>query len=191
MINFKGEKKVDYYFEGNISNESKLTKTISPGQWDIFCSMPHSPGSLYSIELKSVGKASNGPAAKKGLATLSTDINNNIEKNDDNKLRAKKNINNDNNSIYNEIFKEEGEALDDKGYVKQYVHPVNSTYYVGFENSSHKAIEMNLTLTGLYEKSNPSLEKIIFTANPMTRRVFSLNFKEGHQGDISFMFDKN
>ncbi len=50
---------------------------------------------------------------------------------------------------------------------------------------------MTLTLTGLYEKSNPNLSKIDFTANPMTRRVFTLNFIEGFQGDSSFMFDTN
>ena len=149
--------------------------------------MPFSLGSLYSIELKTVGKASKGPVLKKGLANLSSDIKNN---NNSDKLKSKKKDNND-DSLFNDIFKEEGEALDDKGYIKQYIHPVSTTYYVGFENGSHKTIDMCLTLTGLYEKSNPDLEKINFTANPMTRRVFTLNFKEGFQGDISFMFDKN
>ena len=187
MIKFKGDKKVAYYFEGNNNNESKISKTISPGQWDIFCCMPFSLGSLYSIELKTVGKASKGPVLKKGLANLSSDIKNNSN---GDKLKSKKKDNTD-DSLFNDIFKEEGEALDDKGYIKQYIHPVSTTYYVGFENGSHKTIDMCLTLTGLYEKSNPDLEKINFTANPMTRRVFTLNFKEGFQGDISFMFDKN
>ena len=190
MIKFKGNKKVAYYFEGEKNNESQISKTISPGQWDIFCCMPYSLGSLYSIELKSVGKTHKGPILKKGLANLSTENNlNNNENNIDNKLKSK--INNKDNSLFNDIFNEEGEALDEKGYIKQYIHPVFSTYYVGFENTSHKAISMSLTLTGLYEKSNPNSEKINFIANPMTRRVFTLNFIEDFQGDISFMFDKN
>ena len=190
MIKFKGNKKVAYYFEGEKNNESQISKTISPGQWDIFCCMPYSLGSLYSIELKSVGKTHKGPILKKGLANLSTENNlNNNENNIDNKLKSK--INNKDNSLFNDIFNEEGEALDEKGYIKQYIHPISSTYYVGFENTSHKAISMSLTLTGLYEKSNPNSEKINFIANPMTRRVFTLNFIEDFQGDISFMFDKN
>ena len=50
---------------------------------------------------------------------------------------------------------------------------------------------MSLTLNGLYEKNAPSLSKINFTSNPMTRRIFTLNFIEGFKGDYSFMFDKN
>lgn len=50
---------------------------------------------------------------------------------------------------------------------------------------------MSLTLVGLYEKNEPNLNKIVFTANPMTRRIFTLNFIEGFKGETSFMFDKN
>ena len=73
MIKFKGSKKVAYYFEGENNNESQISKTVPPGQWDLFCCMPYSLGSLYSIELKTVGKAHKGPILKKGLANLSTD----------------------------------------------------------------------------------------------------------------------
>ena len=125
-----------------------------------------------------------GPILKKGLANLSTD--NNFE---GNKLKA--NRNKSDNSIYNEIFNEEGEALDDKGYIKQYIHSVDSIYYVGFENTSNKTIDMTLNLTGLYEKNSPKLNKINFTANPMTRRVFIINFIEDYKGDNSFIFDMN
>ena len=203
MIKFKGDKKVAYYFEGEKNNDSQISKKVSPGQWDIFCVMPFSLGSLYSIELKSVGKEYKGPTLKKGLANLSNEVNDNIKvsnnednnidvnnnDNDNDKLKAK-NANKD-NSFFNEIFNEEGEALDEKGYIKQYIYLKDSIYYVGFENTSQKPINMTLTLTGLYEKSNPNLSKIDFTANPMTRRVFTLNFIEGFQGDSSFMFDTN
>ena len=145
--------------------------------------MPFSLGSLYSIELKTVGKTYKGPILKKGLANLSTE-NNNYEK-------IKINKNKEEDSIYNDIFNEEGEALDEKGYIKQYIHPVDTLYYVGFENTSDKTINMTLKLTGLYEKSTPKLNKINFTANPMTRRVFILNFIEDFKGDTSFIFDTN
>ena len=195
MIKYKGDKKVAYYFEGQNNNESTISKTVSPGQWDIFCCMPFSLGSLYSIELKTVGKEYKGPILKKGLANLSTENNSNkIEKNKDinnekKKIKSKKIINKD-DFLYNDIFNEEGEALDDNGYIKQYIHPISSIYYIGFENSSNQTINMSLTLTGLYEKNAPNLNKIIFTANPMTRRVFTLKFIEGFKGDFSFMFDK-
>ena len=192
MIKFKGNKNVAYYFEGNNNNESKISKTVSPGQWDIFCCMPFSLGSLYSIELKSIGKTYKGPILKSGLANLSSEnnsdkIDNNIE---NKKTKSEKNKNKE-DSLYNEIFNEKGEALDDQGFIKQYIHSVSSVYYVGFENSSNQPINMSLTLNGLYEKNAPSLSKINFTSNPMTRRIFTLNFIEGFKGDYSFMFDKN
>ena len=199
MIKYKGDKKVAYYFEGTNNNESALSKTVPPGQWDIFCCMPFSAGSLYSIELKTVGKPYKGPILKKGLANLSTEKNsdkkeNNKDHNQDNNnenktIKNKDNINKD-DSLYNDIFNEEGEVLDDNGYIKQYIHSVSSIYYVGFENSSSQSINMSLTLTGLYEKNAPNLSTIIFTANPMTRRIFTLKFIEGFKGDFSFMFDK-
>ena len=185
MIKFKGSKNVVYYFEGDNNNESQICKTISPGQWDIICCMPYSLGSLYSIELKTVGKEYKGPILKRGLANLSTQLKNNINNN------IKPQTVNKGNSLFNDIFNEEGEALDDKGFIKQYIHPVSSTYYVGLENTSNKIIKMNLTLTGLYERSNPNLKEIKFSSNPMTRRVFTLQLIEGFKGDISFIFDQN
>lgn len=197
MIKFKGDKKVAYYFEGENENESQISKNVPPGQWDIFCCMPFSLGSLYSIELKTIGKAHKGSVLKKGLANLSTmSLSNkkeeeNINDNKKDTQLKSKNINNKDDSLLNDIFNEEGEQLDENGYIKQYVHPVSSTYYVGFENTSQKEVNMSLTLVGLYEKNEPNLNKIVFTANPMTRRIFTLNFIEGFKGETSFMFDKN
>ena len=197
MIKFKGDKKVAYYFEGENEKESQISKNVPPGQWDIFCCMPFSLGSLYSIELKTIGKAHKGSVLKKGLANLSTmSLSNkkeeeNINDNKNDTQLKSKNINNKDDSLLNDIFNEEGEQLDENGYIKQYVHPVSSTYYVGFENTSQKEVNMSLTLVGLYEKNEPNLNKIVFTANPMTRRVFTLNFIEGFKGETSFMFDKN
>ena len=44
---------------------------ISLGQWDIFCHMPFSNGTLYSFQLSTSGRNHNGPPAQKGLASLS------------------------------------------------------------------------------------------------------------------------
>ena len=189
IIKFKGDKKVAYYFEGENNKESKISKIVPLGQWDMFCCMPYSLGSLYSIELKSIGNLHKGPILKKGLANLSTNKKpDNIENNKiDQKLKSQ--VNKDNTFI-NDIFNEEGEALDEKGFIKQYIHPVSSLYYVGLENTSNKVIKMKLTLNGLYEKSMPKLKEINFTANPMTRRVFTLIFIEGFKGETSFLFDK-
>ena len=191
MIKFKGDKKVAYYFEGEKNKESKISKIVSPGQWDIFCCMPYTLGALYSIEIKTIGKSHKGPLLKKGLAKLSSDISsdNVIISEENQKLKSQ--ISKDNDILVKEIFNEEGEALDDKGFIKQYIHPVSSIYYVGLENNSNEVINLNLTLDGVYEKNLPNQKVINFSANPMTRRIFTLKLIEGFQGDVSFKFDKN
>ena len=118
-----------------------------------------------------MGSKHSGPPLKTGLANLSK----NNDKDD---------------SLINAIFKEKGEPLDEKGLIKQYIYPVSSMYYIGFENNSNKAIKMNLTLNGLYEKNYPNLDKINFTAGPRTRKIFALNLIEGFKGNGSFMFEE-
>ena len=70
----KGQKNVDYYFEGNNNKQNQIKKNICPGQWDMFCRIPYSRGSLYSIQLNSMYQPHRGPQANVGLAKLSGEI---------------------------------------------------------------------------------------------------------------------
>ena len=92
--------------------------------------------------------------------------------------------------IARRVFSEKAEALDDRGYLNQYVHQTPNGYYIGFENGSNKALKMKLILEGLYEVNNPNLQVVPFTSNPRTRKIFYLKVKPGNKGDISFMFDQ-
>ena len=109
------------------------------------------------------------------------------------------NTNNNNNDSSSElsreeaikkVFSEEPEALDDRGYLNQYVHQTKNGYYIGFENGSSRALNMKLILEGLFDVNEPNSPAVYFTSNPRSRRLFYLKAKPGYRGDISFMFDQ-
>ena len=192
-LSYRGNKSVEFYFEGKNNKSNQISKVISPGQWDIFCHMPFSNGTLYSFQLSTSGRSHNGPQAQKGLASLSggnaPSININNEQKEENG-EEKQNENNEKEIDYNEIFSEEAEALDERGLVNQYVHAVNGGYYLGFENGSKTTFNMKLVLNGLYEVNHPNETEVPFTSSPRTRRIFSVKVNKGYNGDISFMFEQ-
>ena len=179
----------------------------------------YSFSTIVGYSLKSSGSGHRGPPAKKGLASLScggtSNVNiNNINENYNNKNKENTNNNNTNantNTNYNnnnnnnnnnntgglslqeiarKVFSEKAEALDDRGYLNQYVYQASNGYYIGFENGSTRALQMKLILEGLYEVNNPNLQVVPFVSNPRSRKMFYLKVRPGNQGDISFMFDQ-
>ena len=204
----------EFYFEGNNNKSSSLSKKIQPGQWDLFVHLPYSFSTIVGYSLKSSGGAHRGPHAKKGLANLScggsaSNININANSDNDYYENKKKESSNDNNNYNNNsnnnnnatsqlsmqeiarrVFSEKAEALDDRGYLNQYVHQTSDGYYIGFENGSSRALQMKLILEGLYEVNNPSLQEVPFVSNPRSRKLFYLKVIPGNRGDISFMFDQ-
>ena len=195
-LNYRGNKSVDFYFEGSNNKSNQISKLIAPGQWDIFCHMPYSNGTLYSFQLATSGRSHNGPPAQKGLASLSggnmstMNINNDSKEDNDNSEQNSVNNNNEKDIDYNDIFSEEPEPLDENGLVNQYVHPVSGGYYLGFENGSRSTFNMKLVLNGLYEVNHPDENEVPFTSSPRTRRIFYIKVIKNHDGDISFMFEQ-
>ena len=203
----------EFYFEGKNNKASSLSKLIQPGQWDLFVHLPYSFSTIVGYSLKSSGTGHRGGPAKKGLANLScggTSSNININANDDSNYydnKKKENTSNNNNNYNNntnnnapsqlsmeeiarKVFSEQAEALDDRGYLNQYVHQASDGYYIGFENGSTRALQMKLILEGLYEVNNPNLQVVPFVSNPRSRKLFYLKVRPGNKGDISFMFDQ-
>jgi hypothetical protein len=201
-------KNFEFYFEGKNNKASSLSKKIQPGQWDLFVLIPYTFSTIVGYSLKSSGAQHRGGAAKRGLANLSCggapsvsgNISKNYENNQNKNNNAKEDTNNNNRNndsnavnmedIVRKVFSEQAEALDDRGYLNQYVHQTSNGYYIGFENGSNRALQMKLILEGLYEVNNPNLEVIKFTSNPRSRKIFYLKVKPGNKGDISFMFDQ-
>ena len=175
LIKFKGIKNVSYYFENEKNNNSLIYKIILPGQWDLFCCMPHTFGNSYSIQIKFLAKEKNKIEFYKELKSS---------------FLEPKTISND-SIFYENVFKEDWEALDDEGFIRQYIHIDKSNYYLGFENIAKKNVNIIMKINVMKEKNMPIENIIDFVLLTNTKKVFLLNDKGYFFGDIIFSFKIN
>ena len=93
--------------------------------------------------------------------------------------------------IYNHpVFDEEGEAIDDKGKLKQYIlEKDDDSYYIGINNSSTQKLKLKLILDGLKVNDGPYKGQTtpIFEIKANERKVFDVLIVS--DDDISFKFD--
>ena len=87
------------------------------------------------------------------------------------------------------VFNETGQSIDDKGYIKEYVHEIGGGYLIGIENKGTCKEYLKIVMEGLYEVNNPNESEVTFTLMGKSRKVFNLKLKENYKGDISYMFD--
>ena len=93
--------------------------------------------------------------------------------------------------IYNHaVFDEEGEAIDDKGKLTQYIlEKDDDSYYIGIDNSSSQKLKLKLILEGLKVNDGPYKGQTlpVFELKPNERKVFDVLIIS--DDDISFKFD--
>ncbi len=93
--------------------------------------------------------------------------------------------------IYNHpVFDEEGEAIDEKGELKQYfLEKDDESYYIGIDNSSNSKYKLKLELEGLKIKYGPykGQKAPVFELNINERKVFEVI--TCNEDEISFRFD--
>ena len=88
------------------------------------------------------------------------------------------------------VFNEEGEAIDDKGKLTQYIlEKDDDSYYIGFDNSSTQKLKLKLILEELKVNEGPFKGQTtpIFEINPNERKVFYVLIIS--DDDITFKFD--
>ena len=88
------------------------------------------------------------------------------------------------------VFDEEGEAIDDKGKLTQYIlEKDDESYYIGIDNSSTQKLKLKLILEGLKVNDGPYKGQTtpIFELNPKERKVFDVLIIS--DDDITFNFD--
>ena len=174
MIKFEENKKVSYYFEKEKNNDSLKSKFILSGEWDLFCFMPHKIGNSYSIQLKFLTKENNNIKLYKEL--------------NDSFLVPE--IVGNNFNLYEKVFKEDWEALDDEGFIRQYIHVTKSNYYIGFENIAKKNVKIKMKINFIKEKIMPIENIIDFVILSNSKKIFLLN-NDYFFGEISFSFKIN
>ena len=171
LIIIEGEKNVSYYFEKNNNDNFLISKTIIPGKWDIFCCMPFKLGASYSIRLKAFVKEYNDFPKELTIPILEEKVI---------KMYSK---------LYNDIYKEDYQALDDANFIRQYIYIDKNAYYIGFENISTKKVNIHAMLKSKNDIDKANLNIITFDILPKNRKIFLLNDKNNFFGEISLSFD--
>ena len=172
LILIKGEKDVSYYLEGENNNDLLISKTILPGYWDIFCLMPYKLGTQYSIQLKTISKEYKGFILDKKINISFIE-----------QIEMK-----DNNKLYEDIFKEEWQVVDDGCLIRQYIKITNKNYFIGLENISNKKVNISMKLEYKIEMNYKKLSVIDFDIHPKTKKILSLIYNDNFIGEISFDF---
>ena len=95
----------------------------------------------------------------------------------------------DNIKLYQEIFKEDFESLDDEDFIRQYLHITKENYYIGIENISNKKAKINFKLKCLMINIKEKINEINFDIDSKTKKVFSLKYINNFIGEISFSFE--
>ena len=88
------------------------------------------------------------------------------------------------------VFDEEGEAIDDKGKLTQYIlEKDDDSYYIGIDNSSNQKLKLKLVLEGLKVNDGPFKGQTtpVFELNANERKVFDVLIVS--DDDITFKFD--
>ena len=91
----------------------------------------------------------------------------------------------------NPVFEEEGEQIDEDGYLFQFVKEVEdgNGYTVGLENTSDYKINLKLILEGMtiLDSEFKGKETAEFTSMPKSKKVFNLKINPDADG-LSFEF---
>ena len=91
----------------------------------------------------------------------------------------------------NKVFEEEGEQIDDNGYLYQYILEVSDCkgYIIGLENTSNHKFKLKLILEGLTDVDAEFKGQLnpVFDSMPYSKRVFNLRVKPNAE-DLSFEF---
>ena len=91
----------------------------------------------------------------------------------------------------NPVFDEEGEQIDEHGYLFQYVKEVDGGdgYTVGLENTSDYKIKLKLVLEGMtiLDSEFKGKDSAQFISMPKSKKVFNLKIKPDAD-DLTFEF---
>ena len=94
----------------------------------------------------------------------------------------------DNNKLYEDIFKEEWQVVDDGCLIRQYIKITNKNYFIGLENISNKTVNISMKLEYKIEMNYKKLSVIDFDIHPKTKKILSLIYNDNFIGEISFDF---
>jgi len=177
-VTCKGEKSFCIYCDNNASeNETKVIKQLPPKSMTCVIILKYSNSSIFSCSSTIQASTEKEAKAEEGK-------NNNMNYNNIN--------NNANNSNVHPVFNMEGEAIDDDGYLVQYLlESGNNSYTIGLENRSGYGFKLCINLEGLdiIDANYQGNSKPVFNINPYEKKVFNVRVKNNYYGNVSFQFE--
>ena len=182
----KGSKSFCIYCDSDVNEDAlKVIKELPPKTARAVMIMKYSNSSLFSI---SYGISSSSAAA---VASNKNKTNTNANIGSNNYQPSPSSYEDDN--VRNDpVFNEEGEAIDEDGYIYQYFKQERNGFTIGIENKGRTKEKFKLILEGLDFTDSVNRGKSIsqpFYLSPKERKKWFVSYKERYKGDLSFQFD--
>ena len=190
----KGEKSFCIYCDDYATeDDTEVTKPLPPKSMTCVIIMKYSNSSIFgcssSIAGSSEQEARELEAAAKNKAKTNankTNTNTNTNKGTTNNNVPSSSVNN------NPVFREEGEEIDDDGYLVQYLLQGNkNSYVIGLENNGNYNYKLCIILEGLdiLDNAYKGQTKPSFVIKARERKVFNVRIKNNYYGNVSFQFE--
>ena len=179
-VKARGTKSFCIYCDSDATEDAlKVTKDLPPKTSRAILIMKYTNSSLFSISYGVT--ASTGTSAKKNTNTnTNTNTNKNKQTIDDDDIRN------------DPVFKEDGEAIDEDGYIYQYFKQEKNGFTIGIENKGRTKEKFKLILEGLdfTDSTNRGRSTSLpFELSPNQRKKWYVSLKTRYSGDLSFQFD--
>ena len=184
-VTCKGEKSFCIYCDNHASeSDTVVEKQLPARSMTCVIILKYSNSSIFSCS-STIQASSESEAKAEANKYPSNNINNNVNNN--------ANYNNNASQGYNHpVFNAQGEAIDDDGYLVQYlIEGGNDTYVVGLENRSNYSFKLAINLEGLDIVVSEYIgqSKPIFVIKAQEKKVFNIKVKDNYYGNISFQFE--
>ena len=173
----RGTKSFCIYCDTDASEDDiKVTKQLPPNSSRAIVIMKHTNSSLFSISYSV-------------QASSASAMNNNINNNNN---RPQSNYEDDDDVRNDPVFRTEGEAIDEDGYIVQYFREEKNGFTIGIENKGRTRERFKLILEGLDFTDSANRGKGVsapFELSPNQRKKWFVSLKKRYTGDLSFQFD--
>ena len=168
----RGTKSFCIYCDSDASEDDlKVSKQLSPKTSRSVIIMKYTQSSLFSI--------SYNVSASTGVSTKTNTNTSNQNKNDDD-------IRND------PVFQEDGEPIDEAGFIYQYFKEERNGFTIGIENRGRTKEKFKLVLEGLDFTDSINRGRSVslpFELYPNERKKWYVSLKPRYGGDLTFQFD--
>ena len=174
----RGTKSFCIYCDNDASeDDNKVTKQLPPNTARSIVIMKYTNSSLFSISYSVSASSAAAAGANKNTSNTNTNTRQNTDDDD---------VRND------PVFRTEGEAIDEDGYIVQYFKEEKNGFTIGIENKGRTKEKFKLILEGLEFTDSVNRGKGTsspFELGPNQRKVWFVSLKKRYTGDLSFQFD--